>query len=195
MLSSSEIDLLEEIFSQNTDLIDIGFNSSDSENEILSYLNNSLLMKEYDAFQIHKLAKFSDSNYETYIIIIEVDYSISRGKYPSRFTENQIIGLKKLNRAYGNIFIRPETFEDKVSKLFIKSEIDFPDYPKFSLRYFFTADTEFNAKLFATSERLKCIEKQNEIKIVVNEDVLISKFSRIITYEDCTSMIEFIKSI
>lgn len=195
MLTSSEVDLLEEFLSQNKDLVDIGFNNTDNDYRILEYINNSVLMKGYDDFHIYKAVKVLNSLYDTYIILVEVAYSITRGKYPARYTETQIIGLKKLSRSFGNIFIRPETFEDKVSELFMKSEIDFPDYPKFSYSYYCTADNEFNAKLFATSERLKHIEMQKEILIEVNEDLLISKFSRLITKDDCNSMVEFIKNI
>lgn len=195
MLSSSEVDLLEEFLSQNKDLVDIEFNNTENDNGILKYINNSVLMKEYEDFQIYKSAKVSDSMYDTFIIIVGVAYSITRGKYPAKYSETQIIGIKKLNRNYGHIFIKPETFEDKISELFVKSEIDFADYPKFSFRYFCVTDNEVKAKLFATPDRLKRIENQNEIIIEVNEDVLISKFSRIITYVDCNSMIEFIKNI
>jgi hypothetical protein len=193
MLSSSELDLLEEVLSQNKDLIDIGFDNPD--NGIMEDITNSVLMKDYEDIQIYKSLKVSDSLYDTYITIVGNTYSLTKGKYPARYSENQVIGLKKLSRNYGHIFIRPETFEDKVSELFIKSEIDFPEFPKFSFRYYCLADDEIKAKTFANPDRLRCIEKQNEILIDVNGDVLIAKFSRIITYDDFNCMLEFIKSI
>jgi hypothetical protein len=193
MLSSSELDLLEEVLSQNKDLIDIGFDNPD--NGIMEDITNSVLMKDYEDIQIYKSLKVSDSLYDTYITIVGITYSLTKGKYPARYSENQVIGLKKLSRNYGHIFIRPETFEDKVSELFIKSEIDFPEFPKFSFRYYCLADDEIKAKTFANPDRLRCIEKQNEILIDVNGDVLIAKFSRIITYDDFNCMLEFIKSI
>jgi hypothetical protein len=193
MLSSSELDLLEEVLSQNKDLIDIGFDNPD--NGIMEDITNSVLMKDYEDIQIYKSLKVSDSLYDTYITIVGNTYSLTKGKYPARYSENQVIGLKKLSRNYGHIFIRPETFEDKVSELFIKSEIDFPEFPKFSFRYYYLTDDEIKAKSFANPDRLRCIEKQNEILIDVNGDVLIAKFSRIITYDDFNCMLEFIKSI
>ena len=193
MLSSSELDLLEEVLSQNKDLIDIGFDNPD--NGIMEDITNSVLMKDYEDIQIYKSLKVSDSLYDTYITIVGNTYSLTKGKYPARYSENQVIGLKKLSRNYGHIFIRPETFEDKVSELFIKSEIDFPEFPKFSFRYYCLADDEIKAKTFANPDRLRCIEKQNEILIDVNGDVLIAKFSRIITHDDFNCMLEFIKSI
>jgi hypothetical protein len=193
MLSSSELDLLEEVLSQNKDLIDIGFDNPD--NGIMEDITNSVLMKDYEDIQIYKSLKVSDSLYDTYITIVGNTYSLTKGKYPARYSENQVIGLKKLSRNYGHIFIRPETFEDKVSELFIKSEIDFPEFPKFSFRYYCLADDEIKAKSFANPGRLRCIEKQNEILIDVNGDVLIAKFSRIITHDDFNCMLEFIKSI
>ena len=193
MLSSSELDLLVEVLSQNKDLIDIGFDNPD--NGLMEDITKSVLMKDYEDIQIYKSLKVSDSLYDTYITIVGNTYSLTKGKYPARYSENQVIGLKKLSRNYGHIFIRPETFEDKVSELFIKSEIDFPEFPKFSFRYYCLADDEIKAKTFANPDRLRCIEKQNEILIDVNGDVLIAKFSRIITYNDFNCMLEFIKSI
>lgn len=195
MLTSDEVDLLEAFLSQNQDLVDTEFSNTDDENGILKYINNSVLMKDYDDFQIYKSVKVSDSQYDTFIIIVGVDYSISKGKYLAKYSENQIIGIKKLTRNYGHIFIRPETFEDKISELFINSEIDFPEFSKFSFRYYCLAGDEVKARSFANPDRLRCIEEQNEILIEVNEDVLISKFSRIITYNDFESMLEFIKNI
>jgi len=193
MLSSSELDLLEEVLSQNKVLIDIGFDNPD--NGIMEDITNSVLMKDYEDIQIYKSLKVSDSLYDTYITIVGITYSLTKGKYPARYSENQVIGLKKLSRNYGHILIRPETFEDKVSELFIKSEIDFPDFPKFSFRYYCLADDEIKAKSFANPDRLRCIEKQNEILIDVNGDVLIAKFSRIITNGVFNSMLDFIKNI
>jgi hypothetical protein len=195
MLKGSEIDSVEEILSQFKDRIDLGFENKDNENEILGYLNNSVLMKDYEDIYIYKLVKISDSIYDTYLLVVQVSYTIRRGKFPTGYSEPQIVGLKKLSRNYGKIFIRPETFEDKVSELFIKSEIDFPDSPKFSFRYYCLTDDEIKARSFATQDRLKSIEKQNEILIEVDEDVLISKFSRVITYDDFSNMVEFIKNI
>jgi hypothetical protein len=195
MLSGNEVDLLEEVFSQNKDLIDVGSDNPDSDKEILEIISYSALLKDYEDLQIYRSLKVSDSLYDTYIIIVGVAYSLTKGKYSARYSETQIIGLKKLNRNYGHIFIRPETFEDKVSELFVKSEIDFPDFPKFSFRYYCLADDEIKAKSFANPDRLRCIEKQNEILIDVNGDVLIAKFSRIITNDDFNCMLEFVKNI
>jgi hypothetical protein len=195
MLNGTEIDLVEEISSQYKDKNDLVFDILDNENEILGYLNNSQLMKDYDDVNIFKTAKISDSVYDAYILVVQVSYTIHQGKFPSSYSEPQVVGLKKLSRNYGNIFIRPETFEDKVSELFIKSEIDFSEFPNFSFRYYCLANDEIKARLFANSDRLRSIEKQNKILIDVNEDVLISKFSRILTYDDFNSMIEFIKKL
>jgi hypothetical protein len=195
MLTGVEIDLVEEILSQYKGKTNLVFDIPDNENELLGYFNNSLMMKDYNDIQIYKSAKVPDSVYDTYIIIVQITYTIKKGRYSPVYSELQAIGLKKLSRNYGNIFIRPETFEDKVSELFIKSEIDFPDFPIFSFRYYCLADDEIKARSFANPDRLRSIEKQNKILIDINDDVLISKFSRIITYLDFISMVEFIRII
>ena len=54
MLTGVEIDLVEEILSQYKDKTDLVFYIPDNENELLAYINNSLIIKDYNDIQIYK---------------------------------------------------------------------------------------------------------------------------------------------
>jgi hypothetical protein len=195
MLKEVEINIIENIISQLKARTNIELLDPELDNEFISYIRKSLLMDSYHDLYTHTLVKMLDSEYDTKFMIAEVTYPTQTGKYSHISIETQIIGFKRLDFNYGHIFIRPETFEDKLSEIFIKSEIDFKEFPKFSSKYYFLSDNEPLAHAFATSSRLQLIEKQREILIEIKEDRLITKFSRKLTTEDCENMIEFIERI
>ena len=195
MLSSVNIDLIENVLSSAGNKIELLNENSPAVREIFDSVCNSFLMSEYRSISIFKAIKVLHGVFDAHLLITEVSYSLRNGKFNIENTEPQLIGYKKLDNNYGHILIRPETLEDKISGLFIKTEIDFKNYPEFSSRYYFAGDNELSANSFATSRRLELMEKQRELLVEVTGDILISKFSRVITSDDCNSMIGFIRDI
>ena len=85
---------------------------------------------------------------------------MSGGKFSHEVSENQILGVKILDRDYGHILIRPETIEDKFRELFKKKEKDFKSNPRFSFHYYVLHESTFANSNFETEKRLDLISEQ-----------------------------------
>ena len=129
MLTSEEIDLVDSILKANRRQIYSNSTLSEKDKQLFDYLETSLMLKSYNNVYFYKTIRISNCKTENFLIIAKVTYSIPSGKYNLGASELQLIGLKKLDKNYANILIKPETMEDKVSEWFPKVEIDFKDFP------------------------------------------------------------------
>ncbi|MEI7595746.1 MAG: hypothetical protein WCK02_08375 [Bacteroidota bacterium] len=192
MLSSSEIDLISDIIQKSKMKIDI---QKQQDKFSLDFIEQSFLMENYDEIDFQNLYEIKDGSDYSGFSIIRVKYYIPNGKYNIGSNELQVIGFKKLDRDYGHILIRPETIGDTISEFFIKSELDFNEFPKFSSKYYFLSEEENKGYAFASMKRLEAIENQNEVYIEVKGNMLIAKFYRSLNSEDFENMIELIRNV
>jgi len=195
MLSTDELDLLDSILNQHKGKIEEYKGDSESNNELLNSIENSIILNPYPGLKYEVCLKVLNCRNDALILVIKVDYKTSVGRQPRYTSENQLLGLKKLDFDYGNILIRPETPGDKFSELFHKAETDFDYFPLFSFRYYFQSDNESLAKFFATERRIKLMEQQREAEIEIRNDILMIRYARIINADDFDSIFEFIKEI
>jgi hypothetical protein len=161
---------------------------------ITDLVEQSIILKQNEGFQIEDFFKLSITE-EAYIFIIQVDYKVTTGRYTEITSEFQIFGVKTLNSSYGNLMIRPETFTDKVTDLFLHQDRDFKNYPKFSKKYFFLDDQSGFSEMFATPERLMLIEKYDNLLVEVIGNKLITKFANFLNEDDFVNMIQLLKGI
>lgn len=158
-------------------------------------IDTSLILSGYPKSDIIKSYRLNTVE-KAELAIVELEYLVRPIKGISSYnSETRAIGFKKLRSSYGHIIIRPETLEDKLRDIFEHSDIDFKEFPKFSSKYFFVSSDKSLANLFATPQRLKRIEQCNEIFIEIQDNVLLSKFSRKINLEDFAALNDFIKEI
>lgn len=76
-----------------------------------------------------------------------------------------LYGHLKIKDNYGTVLIRPETFGDKITELFVKKEIDFKTHPLFSYKYFVLADGSDNLVKTLPHELLDFLEKINGLQL------------------------------
>jgi hypothetical protein len=195
MLSAQEIDFVEELYVSNQGKIEEISESTDNEIEFYKKLDNSLLLIDYIDIYFYKSFKVLGCADFANILVIKTFYKIRSGKYNIGDYELQLIGMKSLNKNFGNILLRPETLADKIVELFSRTEIDFNDYPLFSTKYYLLADNESLCKSFATNQRINLIEDQNEILIQVMDNLLIAKYCRLLNHSDFVNLVDFIKRI
>ena len=194
MLSSNEIDLIDQLISRNEKEFDRRFDNS-IDKLLSQFLDDSSILKSYKDVDYYRSLRVAGCANDAHLLIVEVGYDLLSGKHNLGDYEPQLIGLKKLDKNYGSIIIRPETLEDKLAEFFTKAEIDFKDYPKFSSKYYFLSDDKPLGYSFATNDRLTLIEQQREVYIEIKGDMLISKYMRILNAEDFSSMLDLIKKI
>jgi hypothetical protein len=155
---------------------------------------DSILLQPYEGFSLEDFVMLSITE-ETYIFVVRVVYRITSGRFSKITSEFQFFGVKMLDANYGKLFIRPETFGDKVSDLFVQQDQDFRNYPKFSSKYFFIADHPRNAEMFAKANRLILLEQFDDLLLEVSGNKMISKFAKPCNEKDFVSMIQLLKGI
>jgi len=159
-------------------------------------INLFLTSKTYDNCYIHDCYIIANSSEkESFFGAIAIEYKSLEAKRTVIVTELQCFALKKIEGNFSNILIRPENLLDKIIDIFSHTDIDYPDFPEFSKKYLFLARNKVQGKLFATTNRLSLISKQNEILIEIQESLLFAKYLRNINREDCQQIIEFIKAV
>ncbi len=180
------IDILEEL-QKNYNFSDTEGIYGENPGELL---NSFVMFSGYRDLDLYDLFKVVINGQVFYFGTLEVEYTWKESRYPSAMREFQNFMIKKLDFGYGKMLIRPETIQDKVQEIFVKSEIDFTDHPGFSSRYYFVAEDKGLARSFATDRRLSLIEMQRELYVEVNNNVLLAKFARNVNYDDCLSLLE-----
>ena len=138
--------------------------------------------KKFETFQHYSDIKTLSSinfNNQFKILIINIEHHFIGGRHgDSIHNENQILGIKMLEKDYGRILIREENVFDKILEILIKTEIDFKDDKEFSDRFYVLADDEYNAKQFLNSEVIKNFnsipKKENFTIEIFNNELIIS---------------------
>jgi hypothetical protein len=192
---NNEIEVANNILPDFIDRFDLEAVESQNSDLISTFLANSDLVASYEYFLPFSSFRIKNSTSEAHLLLTGVTYSATGGKRSVNFTEVQFVGIKILDRNYGHIIIRPETFEDKIEELFSRKETDFAGFKKFSRKYYVVHNGEMLANQFETAERIAVIQDLYEVTIEVNQNILIAKFPRIINATDCLSLIDFLERI
>ena len=153
-------------------------------------LNSFVMFSGYRDLDLYEWFKVEINGNVFYFGTLEVEYTWKESRYPSSEREFQNFIIKRLDFNYGKFMIRPETIQDKVQEIFVKSEIDFDDHPGFSSRYYFVAEDKGLARSFASDRRISLIEMQRELYVEINNNMLLAKFARSVNYDDCLSLLE-----
>lgn len=103
----------------------------------------------------------------------------SHGQKLSNIFELEVMGAIRLEGKYGQIFMRPETWIDRISDHFVPVDIDFSENPEFSRQYYLLANKKENAELLFTPAMIKLLEKHNGLALEVKEDMLLILYSNL----------------
>lgn len=195
MLSHQEVEFVDSLINGAKASFEISNDAFEHEKKLFACTDKAVILKNYTEVYLYNSLCIAGTSGKGFISVVQVNSAMFTGKRYVLDNELQLIGLKKLDRNYGHIIIRPETFEDKINELFNKQEIDLKEFPKFSSRYYFLAKDEFSAHSFAIPKRLELIEAQKEVLMEVMEDVLLVRYARKLNEEDLESMIQLIKGL
>jgi hypothetical protein len=95
------------------------------------------LFKGYRSIEHRQSLQINNSFGKAYLAIIQVEYNYIGSKgYSFSHLEFQVWGFASLSTDFGHLYIRPETFTDKIVEFFNHIEIDFPDDKIFSDRFY-----------------------------------------------------------
>jgi hypothetical protein len=80
-------------------------------------------------------------------------------------TSFYLYGQLKIKGNFGTVLIRPETFGDKITELFVKTEVDFKTHPLFSYRYFVASDEPETLIKTLPAELIEFLEKIDGLQL------------------------------
>jgi len=192
MLKSQEIHFINQVlitFSTRVKFDEKGIDELSIFNDFTQFdlLKNYEHIEYYSAFQ----SLLFDS--EAKIIFARITYPIPSTKTAQYITDLQVVAVKFLEDDYGEIQIRPETFEDKIREFFKSIELDFPDFPEFSKKYYFITENKDLARKFAKPKLLELLEKIDGIFIQVKGRILVAKFNSIANITNCKALLDLIE--
>ncbi|MEI8133911.1 MAG: hypothetical protein WCH46_02390 [bacterium] len=112
--------------------------------------------------------------------VIDADGTLTRARM---YSEKNlcILGYKKLQSAYGDVLIRPETMADRIVELVEGKEILFPDHPDFNKKYLVLAKDVDLFTSAVTDEFLSAIEKLDRANIEIHNQHLLILFKSVAT--------------
>jgi len=83
---------------------------------------------------------------------------------------NYFYGFLKPSRNFGTSLIRPETIQDKINELFIKTEVDFKEHKAFSSKYYCVAQDKEKFKKAMSLSLMEYLSSLKYIELEFNED-------------------------
>jgi hypothetical protein len=166
--------------------------------QVHEMLSGMEFYKSYDFVVISETLKVVRENRCSFLALLNFNYTVKPVKYPlHEINENyaEIIGIVRLAKDYGRVFIRPETIEDKISELFSRTEVDFENETRFNRKYFTLADQEQRLKTQVSSHFLNTIAKFDDLEIEINGHDLFVRTRHPNTPEVATILAEFLAEI
>jgi len=97
-------------------------------------------------------------------------------------------GQLKIKGNFGTVLIRPETFGDKITELFVKTEVDFESHPLFSYKYFVLADGADNLVKTLPNELLKFLENVNGLQLELRNQYCLFRLPKAMNQEEAVKL-------
>lgn len=165
----------------------------------LNYQFASLELFKNRKINIGPAIKITNSFESFHLAFLYVGYSYAYSrKYSYSLTyEYQTWGIINLRKDFGHILIKPETLIDKIHELIKSIEIDFPDDPEFSKKYFVVTNDETKARSSMSSlfrEQIKRIS-MSDFVLEIRGDKLIIGNRKIIEPDSAIDLVNFMDSL
>jgi hypothetical protein len=127
---------------------------------------NYHLLKEYQKITTLETVQIEQSSKSTCISFVQVVYSTNLGRDGSN-TSTDILTLVtvRLPKDFGDLFIKNETFIDKVQEMFQKLELDLDNDSAFSRKFLVLAKDQTKAKELL-NDRFRAILKESKDKYI-----------------------------
>jgi hypothetical protein len=159
-------------------------------------LNSFYLFKENLNVKILNSYKLSNAIFPVFFHLLYYEQQWQNGKYSGIDAHLFLLGDIFLKKDYGNIFLRPETFADKLKEIFKPEEIDFQDFKSFNNDFYILADNKEAAESFFTSIVIDELEKHIDLQLEIQNRRLIFRLNKkSISANDLLSVISILNSL
>jgi hypothetical protein len=192
---AESIDFITALLSQlNHDLIPLN-TPVEGNQEILDILEKSGILNDYSSITYFNSCLVTETGVSAHFIIADVGYTSNKSKYTTVYSEPQAIIVKNIDFDYGHILIRPESLGDKLSEIFSRAEMDFPENNRFSSKYYVQSEKPETARSFFNNSRMSLIEQHDGLFIEIMGNFLIAKYIKILNVEDCRLLLDLARKI
>ena len=192
-LNTSDIEAICEIFDWLQQKFEVSYEPD------WNYQFDSLELFKNRKISVGPAIKITNSFESFHLAFLYVGYSYAYGrKYSYGLTyEYQTWGIINLRKDFGHVLIKPETFIDKIHELIKSIEIDFPDDPEFSKKYFVVTNDETKARSSLSPlfrEQIKSISISDFV-LEIKGDKLIIGDRKIIGPDSAIALVNFMDSL
>jgi hypothetical protein len=186
-MDSDEAELLEDAYKELSKRY-----TTSIENDFDIQFESFELFKVYFKFAYDQAALIHENYAKGYIVPIQITDA-----YNSKWIEYQLWGVVKLPRSFGRVFIKRESFKDRLLELFQPLEMNFPDDTEFCKRfYILVKDANKGSSLFNTQFRQALMNLYSkEIQLELLDQILIVGNGKSLGKEGFIEIAEFVKEV
>ncbi len=163
---------------KNYDL-DIEKASGDEEDKILKLLSQFSTFQNYDSVSLLLALKIKNFRKTPFLILMTFNsHDLVPGTRAPNYIKNadcELVGFNSVEIDPGHVFIRPETFSDKLIELIRPVEIDFDEDKEFSRKYYMVSDNEKQTRQHIDFKLLEAMKRYNDLHIEIKNKFLLAR--------------------
>lgn len=162
-------------------------------------------LSQFDSFQsyqevfLYGSARINQGDTTSYFTVVSLNYQqetlTAYQVQQSGLTEFTYVGLTRLNKDYGTVFIRPETTTEWVIEWFYPTNVRFEADKDFSKHYRVIADDEALLKEQVTGEFLALIQQYDELSIEIKGKNMMVRFPKGLSVEVAEGIADFLVGV
>jgi hypothetical protein len=168
------------------------------ETQVSDYLLLFESMTSYPMVVLAETVALANQHQKSFLCLLSLSYSIKSRRSPQSeqsFSEYEIFGIAELRKDYGQVLIRPETISDKISDVFIHTDVDFDLDEEFSRKYYVDASDEDKLRLRITPAFLRTYRNFNGIEAEISGNILMARLRKQFTVENGLFIAKFLAEI
>jgi len=179
----------------NCQLRELNANEEEHLQKLISRFDSLI---DYSQVVLYDSAEIKKNQNTSFLALLSLTFKYKGVRSPqveSSLSEYEIIGLAKLKKDYGRVLIRPETTMDKISDLFVHTDIDFDFDKEFSRKYYLAANDEVKLRKNITAGFLETVKHYSGLEIEIDGNVLTARLRKPFSPEGGKTIANFITEI
>lgn len=155
-------------------------------------------LKSYPMVVMAETVSLISQQQKSFLCLLSLTFTSRGVKSPhseQSFSEYEIIGIAPLRKDYGQVLIRPESLEDKISEVFIHTDIDFDIDHDFSRKFYVDASDEDRLRLRISPGFLRTFSRFHGIEAEISGNVLMARLRKPFTVENGIFIAGFLAEI
>jgi hypothetical protein len=144
----------------------------------VALLSKFEMINQYEELFVHEVTELKSKNGLVTIMLMEKHFTELRASRfssghtrhlrPKAIEEYEPVLVFIMPSEMGKIYIKEETFGEKIVDLLVKVDIDFKEYPGFSKNYFMTAENPDVVRQIFPKQLLTALNETSEMNIEIN---------------------------